>query len=260
VVLGILCAGYYVVPSSLLAQTVRGVLSEEVTEAPIELGTVEAISHAGRVVDSSLTDPRGFFELQLPGDGEYVLRATALGYTTGRSDAFEIMDDGTRILYVNLRPAPVEIAGLVVEADRRDSPDYVPNLIDRGFYERLQKGRGQFLAPGDIAASDAFFTSQLFDGLRNVLPDYSKPAWARGVTYIAATERGNCSPRIFVDGIRISMLLAEGDYLSDIAPIEEVLAAEVFWGPFQAPMRYQGTTYDNSCGVVLLWTRRRTRL
>ena len=140
VCLGLLCAGHSVAPSSLLAQTVRGVLSEEVTEAPINLGTVEAISHAGRVVASTLTNPQGFFELQLPEDGEYILRATALGYTPGRSDAFEIMDDGTLILYVNLRPAPVEITGLVVEADRRDSPDYVPNLTDRGFYRGCRKG------------------------------------------------------------------------------------------------------------------------
>ena len=83
--------------------------------------------------------------------------------------------------------------------------------------------------------------------------------WARGVRYLSATEKGTCSPRIFVDGIRISMLLAEGDYLADVAPIETVLAAEVYWGPFQAPIRYQGTALDNSCGVVLLWTRRRTR-
>lgn len=253
-------AGQVTVASTLGAQTVRGVLSEEVTTIPIELGTVDAISHAGRVVASSLTDARGFFELRLPGDGEYVLRATALGYESGRSEAFEILGDGVQIVYVNLRYAPVEIAGLVVEADGRERPGRRLSLTARGFYERLEKGRGQFLTPGHIAASDAFFTTQLFDGLDHVLPDYAKPVWERGVRYVAAIERGNCSPRVFVDGIRISMLLAEGDFLSDIAPLEDVIAVELFWGPFQAPMRYQGTLLDNSCGVVLLRTRRRTRL
>ena len=41
----------------------------------------------------------------------------------------------------------------------------------------------------------------------------------------------------------------------DIVPIDIVEAIEVYWGPFQAPMRYQGSPYENECGVILVWTR-----
>jgi hypothetical protein len=240
-------------------QSVRGILSEAETEVPIELATVDAIARSGEVVSSALTDVNGFFDLVLPGDGEYVVRATAFGYQTGRSEVIHIVDDGAQIVYVNLRPAPVEIEGLAVEARGDELSGGRASLTEQGFYERVLEGRGQFLLPGQIAASDAMFTAQLFDGMDHVLPNYSAAVWERSVRFIAATARGNCTPRIFVDGLRIGMLLGGGNYLSDIVPIDEVLAVEVFWGPFQAPLKYQGTTLDNSCGVVLLWTHRRTR-
>jgi hypothetical protein len=252
--------GSLVGPAESTAQSVRGIVSGDVTEIALELATVEAISHAGRVVASALTDVRGFFDLRLPGDGEYILRATALGFEPGRSDAFMIEDDGAQIIYLNLLPAPIELEGLTVRTDGVEASGLSPSLSARGFYERLEKGRGQFLTPGEVIASDAFFTTQLFDEMRGVLQNYGVPVWTRSVRYIAATERGNCGPRIFIDGIRISMLLREGVYFSDMVPIEDVLAVEVFWGPFQAPMIYQGTMLDNSCGVVLIWTRQRTRL
>lgn len=242
------------------AQSVRGIVSEAVTEAPIELATVRLFESSGAVVATTLTDARGFFHIDISSDGEYILRAEAFGYRAGRSDAVEVLDDGMQIIYLNLEPAPVAIEGVEVETTGTAPVSLRPSLSERGFWERVEKGRGQFLLPGQIANSDVNFTAELFEGMDHVRTNYARPVWARGVSFIAATDRGNCSPRVFVDGIRMSMLLAEGDFLSDIAPIEDVLAVESFWGPFQAPGRYQGTTIENSCGVVLIWTRRRSKL
>lgn len=242
------------------AQSVRGIVSEVVTEAPIELATVRLLASSGAAVATTLTDARGFFHIDISAEGEYILRAEAFGYRTGRSDVLQVLEDGMQIIYLSLEPAPLAIEGVEVEATGSQPTSSRPSLTERGFWERVEAGRGQFLLPGQIANADANFTVELFDGMDHVMTDYDRPVWARGVQFIAAIERGNCSPRIFVDGIRMTMLLAEGDFLSDIAPIQDVLAVESFWGPFQAPGKYQGTTIENSCGVVLIWTRRRSRL
>ena len=242
------------------AQSVRGIVSEAVTEVPIELATVRLFESSGTVLATTLTDANGFFHVDIPKAGEYILRAEAFGYRTGRSDVLQVLDDAMQIIYVSLEPAPVAIEGVEVEAPGAEPTSLRPSLAERGFWERAAEGRGQFLLPGQIANADVNFTTELFEGMDHVMTDYRQPVWRRGVDFLAATERGNCSPRIFVDGIRMSMLLAEGDFLSDIAPIDDVLAVESFWGPFQAPGKYQGTTVENSCGVVLIWTRRRTKL
>jgi hypothetical protein len=71
-------------------------------------------------------------------------------------------------------------------------------------------------------------------------------------------------PLVYVDDRWINRpgWAIEDDFgLDDIVPLEFVRAVEVYWGPFQAPMRYQGPTGDlsasgrGSCGVILIWTR-----
>jgi hypothetical protein len=67
---------------------------------------------------------------------------------------------------------------------------------------------------------------------------------------------GRCEPDLWIDGARFRLdWRFPGEGLDDVVPIETLVAAEVYWGPFQAPLRFQGTATDNSCGVILLWTR-----
>jgi hypothetical protein len=73
------------------------------------------------------------------------------------------------------------------------------------------------------------------------------------------SERGPCEPYVYVDNVWVNRPingLQSADFgLEDIVPIDIVEAIEVYWGPFQAPMRYQGSRYENECGVILVWTR-----
>jgi hypothetical protein len=79
-----------------------------------------------------------------------------------------------------------------------------------------------------------------------------------------------CEPRIYVDNAWVNRpgfgLRGNPDDpddlddpgvggLDDVIPLEYVEAVEVYWGPFQAPIRYQGSSADNPCGVILIWSR-----
>jgi len=242
-------------PPPATAQTVRGVVTDEVTGAPIPLATVSLVSEGGERVATVLTTEEGFFSLEGDDDGLFLVRAAALGYAPARAGPLRLDDDELRVLEMPMAPSPVGIEGLVVERSRGGgSSNY---LADKGFWDRLEEGRGQFLTPGQVLASDAMFTPHLLRGLDYVLPQYGAAPWAIWPS-LGITERHSCSPRVYVDDVwvnRKNFGISERLGLDDVVPIDRVLAVEVYYGPFQAPIRYQGTAYDNSCGVVLFWTR-----
>lgn len=233
----------------LAGQSIRGVVVDAGSRSPVNLASVLVFGASGDSVSAMLTDSTGFFELQAPHE-EFVLRVSALGYHSARVGPFRLESaDAVQVTEVSLLPQPIAIQGLDVEAR-------LPGLAATGFYDRMAEGRGQFLTPTDIAESDAWFTPEVFHGLKHVVPQYAAAPWERWVTLTLASGQGNCEPRIWIDGVWLRPEFRHpGEGLDGALPLEDLLAAEVYWGSFQAPIRYQGTTKDNPCGVVLLWTR-----
>lgn len=219
---------------------------EQGSYAPVDVATVIAVSTAGDSVAQALTDADGFFSLSVP-DGEFILRVSALGYRPARAGPFVLDgEDAMQVAEVRVTPRPLDVDGLVVEADRS-------LLSTTGFFERMGEGRGQFLTPDAIAASEARTTPEVFYELDHVVPQWSRSPWERWVEFMGIGA-GRCEPDLWIDGVRFRWRLP-GEGLGDVVPIETLVAAEVYWGPFQAPLRFQGTATDNSCGVILLWTR-----
>ena len=246
-------------PEHAAAQSVRGLVFDAVTDEAIPLATVTLVSESGERVASALTTEDGFFSLDAPDNGIYVVRGVALGYRPGRAGPVQLVNDGLQVVELRLETAPVELEGLTVEGE---SVTGVGNsLTQRGFWERYEEGRGQFLSPGDIAASDAAFTPHLLRPLNHVIAQHGSAPWAIWPQLRRATgsERGPCEPYVYVDNVWVNRPingLQSADFgLEDIVPIDIVEAIEVYWGPFQAPMRYQGSRYENECGVILVWTR-----
>jgi Carboxypeptidase regulatory-like domain len=223
------------------AQQIRGIVVDEGTGVGVALVQIVVISEDGDSVASTLTNERGLFSVSPP-PGITVIRAAALGYRPVRTEPFELDEGEIRTFQIHLPAQPIQIEGLVVDAGEAA-------LADNGFRDRMAEGRGQFITPEDIAASAAIFTPDLFEGLKNVRPEFNKPAWARWLTF-SSVDRGRCAPRLYIDGVRFAGALP-GEGLDDVVPRENLLAAEVYWGPFQAPMQYLGTS---RCGVILLWT------
>lgn len=236
-------------PVGASGQSIRGMVMESGTGQPVNLASVLMFTAAGDSVGGTLTDSTGFFSLRVP-DPDFALRVTGLGYRTERVGPFSLRAErAVRVIEITLEPQPLSIEGVGVDAR-------LPALAETGFYERMAEGRGRFLTPTDIAESDAWFTPELFHELDRVRPQYSAAPWDRWISLMSATGGGVCEPRIFIDGVWLRPeFRLPGEGLDDAVPLEDLLAAEVYWGPFQAPMRFQGTSRDNSCGVVLLWTR-----
>lgn len=239
----------------LAGQTIRGLVTDAVTGSVIPLATATLVAESGERLSSVLTTEEGFYLLTGDGSGLYLVRVAAPGYLPGRAGPLELGSDDAQVLEIRLEAAPIGLEGLVVEGQRQGaSPRY---LNEKGFWARYEEGRGQFLTPGEVLASDAMFTPHLFRGLEQVVPQYGVAPWSMW-PMLGISEHRACVPRTFVDDVwvnRPNFGIAEGTGLDDIVPIDRVLAVEVYRGPFQAPMRYQGTTYDNECGVVLIWTR-----
>ena len=64
--------------------------------------------------------------------------------------------------------------------------------------------------------------------------------------------RGYCSPRVCVDGVRVSLSEAS---LDAVAPLFSVEAAEVYGSASEAPLRFGGGM--QGCGVIVLRSRAR---
>ena len=254
IVVGLALAGTLTVSAPLAAQSVRGIVSDGATGAPIALATVTLVAPTGERLATFLTTDEGFFSLETDDPGPFLVRATALGYAPARAGPLEMTEGALQVVELRMTAAPIGIEGLVVEGEGR-----VGNyLTQKGFWERYQEGRGEFLTPGEVIASDAMFTPHLLRGLKHVVPQYGAAPWAVW-PMLGITEARACEPRIFVDDVwvnRPEFGLRETLGLDDIVPIERVTAVEVYNGSFQAPIRYQGTTGigGNSCGVILFWT------
>lgn len=245
-----LCAS--AVPAN--AQEIRGILSERGTYTPVDVAQMVLIDDALDTLGVTLTDERGFFRFELPESGEYYVIASALGYQALRSESLWVGAGEVRIVEISIDARPVPVEGILVEAEAGEPR--VAELRGTGFYERLSEGRGEFLTPGQIAASKAAWPQQLFWGTEKVRVhqrSHERPGiWNDVLVIPNRTSRGYCSPSIYVDGRWIrEENLGPGVSLADIVHKEEILAVEIYEWPFGVPRLYTG---KQACGVILFWT------
>lgn len=240
--------------SPLEAQEIRGILSERGTYEAIDVAEMVLVDDALDTLAVTLTDERGFFRFELPASGEYYVIASALGYQALRSQSLWVGAGEVRIVEISMETRPVPVEGLLVEAEAGEPQ--IAELRGTGFYERMAEGRGEFLTPGQIAASKAAWPQQLFWGTEKVRVhqrSHERPGvWDDVLVIPNRTSRGYCSPSIYVDGRWIrEENIAPGVSLADIVHKEEILAVEIYEWPFGVPRLYTG---QQGCGVILFWT------
>lgn len=250
------------------AQTLRGLVLEEATEAPIALGRVVMVTLEGDSVQATLTDEQGFFSIDAGEAGRYVLVISALGYRTTRSDRVELESGEVRItqMYLSLRPIPV--AGVDVTTFAPDEVE-IPELAQRGFYDRMRAGWGEFLTAGQIRVHGGAYTPQLFREMITVelVPDRGRGSgpWSdrvvlkmdSGSRWVDSDGRlgaGMCEPAIWVDEVLTPLM--PGENLDDVAPKETIEGVEVHRAGFGAPIRYFQDNSASACGAILIWTNR----
>lgn len=107
-------------PFPLAAQSIVGRVLDSSTEATVAGASVTMVAADGSTTMTVLTDSLGRFALTARSPGDYGLRVDQLGYRLTSSPLFAL----TRVeppyrMDVELTPEPLEIQGLMIEADQR---------------------------------------------------------------------------------------------------------------------------------------------
>jgi hypothetical protein len=216
---------------------------------PILLGYVALVTPDGDRMAWTLTDQEGFFRLDAPSSGSYMLYGESLGYHASVEGPVEMESRQIISAEFRLDPMPVVLDSLrVVAQSRRIS------LVLSGYYDRAQRGLGHFIGPEEIREkTEAQRVTDLFWGVPGVhLVPQSNLAGSGYVPMMrtAGGMRGSCLPDVYLDGVPTPGA-REIDQL--ITPMD-IEAVEIYRGASEVPARF--TTATGNCGVILIWSRR----
>ena len=188
-----------------------------------------------------VTDDRGKFVLFGVPPGGQTVDVRMLGYAE-RSTPVVAIAGATIELTIALSTQAIELDPVIVEVRSR--------LLERvGFYDRIDDPGvwGHFMTPVEIEKRAPAAFTDLFTNVPGARVDYYGPG--RSAVFfrrvVGSGSGEGCVPELYLDGLRIR----GGDW-SFITP-SAVDGVEVYMGA-NIPIEFA----TNSCGVVLVWTKR----
>jgi hypothetical protein len=233
--------------SPVAAQTVQGRVLDARSGEPVPTAAVELLWGRRHVQARVSTDEEGRFRLHTPSAGTYEIRAGRIGFQTVITPSFDLVRDEDPLeVEVLLDVEAIPLAPLVVISERPARIEHL-RLHTRGFYDRERTwgregmGFGQFLGPEDLERKIHFRASDALRDLRGVR------IVGAGGRHIRVAMRGECSPTLFLDGVRV-----RGGNLDDLVAGSDLLAIEVYVGGTR-PAEFL-TLDGDSCGAVAAWT------
>ncbi|MCI0435500.1 MAG: Plug and carboxypeptidase regulatory-like domain-containing protein [Gemmatimonadetes bacterium] len=213
---------------SIVGRVIDRASGDPIVSADITLNrSVRAISNA-----------EGRFAFPLVAAGRGHLAVEHLGYAA-ENDSIDIRGDQVNDVVVRLGRRPLKLDAIRVEV-RSDW------LTRNGFYTRRDDpgNFGYFLGREEIELRAADNLPDLLSRAPGIRIDYTGPGRRNVVVRRSYGTSGECSPDLYVDGMRL-----RGAF-NDISPLA-IEAIEVYVGP-DAPIEYLSI----ACGVVLVWTKR----
>lgn len=241
-------------PSSpaLSAQVIEGRLMEAETRTPIPMGTVALLDTLMTELRQVTTDARGRFRLQTPGPGDYYVLANAMGYKRTLDGVLELGEGGRISVDFFLRPKPIGLDSLSVEAERQRISRH---LELQGFTDRQAQGYGHFITPEEIERRNIRDYGRLFQR--------SPVEVVGGFGNTVLSIRGKCRrgvfPAVFVDAALVDLRWDRPaelkGALEEVVEVSDVLAVEVYTGPASTPIQWSGTSIKRTCGVIVIWTK-----
>jgi hypothetical protein len=220
------------------AQTVSGRLLDAATAQPIAAGTMALLSD-GTAVATVVTDTAGRFVLNAGRSGSYRLRAERIGYRTAETLPLDLTEGDTVMVEFRLSVDAVAMNPITVTGHSRRPAGQLG-----GFYDRMRSGiGGAFITREEIEERRPIDTTDLL----RTIPGVFVTAGARGGTIVRV--RGDCSPRVFLDGLPIQLMGMSIDNLVRPMDLEGI---EVYRGPAELPAQFA----HGACGAIVLWTRR----
>lgn len=236
-------------PRPSAAQSVVGNLLDAQTGQPIMLGYVVLMTEGGDRVAWTLANEDGYFRLDAPDPGSYMLYGESLGYRSSVEGPILLGKDQVLPAEFRLDPMPVVLDSLRVEAQSKRF-----SLVMAGFYDREKTGLGTFIGPDKIL--DRFDAKQITDffwgvpGIRLMPRDNMAGSGYVPLMRASASMRGFCLPDVYLDGIP----QPAADEIDNVIMPHDIEAIEVYRSAAEVPARY--TSAGSNCGVILLWSRK----
>ena len=231
------------------AQSIGGVIRDDVTGGPIPAATVLLLDSAGITAASTSSDEAGRFDLAIPGAGAFTLRVEHIGYGPAGTSVFRVEGDPRLEVELRLTTRAVVLPPVVVRTAARSM-----RLAESGFYDRQHMAMGRFITGEELALRGPL---TLTDYLRSEPSVHhlwvsDENRWAvifRGAARMSLTSTTPCFPLVVLDATRIN---GEVDLDALVHPTD-LAGVELYPSGNGAPPQYVGL--GAPCGIILLWTR-----
>ena len=250
-----LCAGFAFLPvtaTNAAAQTLAGWVLDQANGTPIALARVTLLDPDSLPIAYTLADIQGLFIVTAPEAGDYRVSAESAFYWNHNDGPVSLSLGDTLWVRITLRPHPVEMDELVVEAGRR-----YRRMALGGYYDREDKGLGWHFDREEIERYAHFRISEVLRRVPRVtlrrtgFTNY-EPVFGGWRSPFPGDPNSICYPRVFVDGMMFS---PGGDMPTGIDRVfrpDKVEAIEVFESPW-VPAQFHGARAP--CGVIAVWSR-----
>jgi hypothetical protein len=239
-------------PAHADAQIVRGRVVRADTEQPLADVLVRLRFPDGRQAAAAETDSAGMFRMQAPRLGLFSLSAERIGMAPVSTGEVRLNLSEELEVELAMSEQPLPLDPLVVKGREGIDIGFLA-----GYYDRID--RNERLGTGHVLTRDRIEERAALDvaDLLRELPGISVVQGARQVQSILfrGGARGECVPRVFINGIPQN----RGGAAGDLAVVDETVrpydleGLEVYRGVSEMPAEYYD---DTRCGVILLWTRR----
>lgn len=220
------------------AQTLYGRVTDAVDGDGITVAQVSALDSTGATVAWTLSGRDGRFELQLPAAGSFRLHVHRTGFRDGISPAVAIAQGDRMGVDLSLRMEAFRLEG--IEARARVTPPF-RDRRGRGFYDRMDRGRGTFYTAEQIAEFDGKHATQVITHKAGVT--------LRGGTLWMGGDRRGCSPRLYIDGFP-----RPGEFLDHALEPGDIWGIEIYRWAWEIPPGLPRTDMAGTCGIVMIWT------
>ncbi len=250
-------------PQIQAAVSLRGTVRSAETDEPVPGALVRLL---GTEFEQVTGEGGAFAMLGVP-RGQYRMITEHLGMVSDTANV-DLTEGSLHLALLTLDTRPVPLPALDVEIERAFA-----NPRIAGFYRRMERGLGDFITRENLEARDVLSN---FRRLPNVqiaqcasggvrVPDCWDIEIARGAFADALRGGRRCRPLIYIDG---HLLSGQAQDASSEFPGENpfsqlqryprhgIEGIEVYRNPAAAPAQYR--MLGDACGIVLVWTGRRS--
>ena len=120
-----------------------------------------------------------------------------------------------------------------------------------GFEQRRKTGMGTYITEQDIQRRQPISFTDIFRAQPGVQVTWDGSEYVIQMTRAASTGM-NCPVQWYIDG---SPFLASGSDMDGVLDPNQIVGIEIYKGPSETPVQYQGSD-GGACGTVVVWTKR----